>query len=97
MIIHNSIIEGTTSGGELTDNTKSIMGVCYHVMVKPETETTVYNISITNSNDIKMYERLSETGTLSELVTMPMRGISTVSISSATADEDFVIQLSLQE
>jgi len=97
MIIHNELIEESTVSGELSANTKTIMGICYQVMVKPATETTTYNISITNNNDIKTYERLSEVGTLSELVTMPVRGISTVTIDSATADEEFTIQLSIRE
>ena len=97
MIIHAETIEGTVASGSLSENTNDIRGLCHQVMVKPASETTIYNVSITNSKDVVVYERLSETGTLAELVSIPVRGIYTVAISSSTVDEVFIIQLGIQE
>ena len=97
MLISSGQFTVTTAAGSATANTVDTRGLCHHIVVKPETETTVYDIEIVNPAGATIYERTSETGTLSELTSTPLRGIYTVSISNATADEDFIIQLIIQE
>ena len=97
MLIHKEKLILTASSGDSSDNTNPIRGLCRHIIIKPETETTQYDFSITNSDGIIIYERTSELGTLTELTTIPVRGIYTLSIESATVDEDFEVQLLLEE
>lgn len=97
MLIHQEKIQLTTSSGSASINSDNIRGICHHIIVKPTTSNTQYNITITNSDSIIIYERTSEIGLLSELLTLPIRGIYTIAISSATNDELFNIQLIIQE
>ena len=77
--------------------TRSISGVCYNILVKSTQESTIYDISLTNSSGIVVYSRTSETGTLSEITSLILKGIYTISISNATSDELFTIQLIIRE
>ena len=98
MLIHFEKLTGTVSSGTFSTNTNSLIrGLLRHIAVKPNSETTTYDIKITNSDSIDIYERKSEIGTLSEVITLPFRGIYTVEISNSTADEEFKIQLGIQE
>jgi len=97
VLIHPETLTITTSSGDASANTQNIMGICYNMLIKPATETTTYSISITSPSGIEVYERISETGTLSELLVLPVRGVYTVTIEDATADELFTIQLIIKE
>ena len=97
MLIYTGYLSENTVLGEASVNTQSIRGLCRHVIVKPATETTTYDISITNPVDAKIYERTSETGTLSELTSIPIQGTYTINITNATADETFIVELICEE
>lgn len=97
MLIHKEKISGTTSSGLLSGNTTPMRGMCHSVSVQPATETTVYDIKITDSDSVDVYERLSETGTLSELLVLPIEGTYTVAVSNATVDEEFNIFIMIHE
>ena len=97
MLIDTQKISGVASAGSFSGNTSHIRGLIKHIIVKPANETTTYNISIVNPSGIEIYYRTSETGTLTELTDTPANGIFTASISSATADELFIIELVTQE
>ena len=97
MLIDHQKISNTPIAGTFSGNTAHVRGLVKQIVVKPLTETTTYNVSIINPLGAKIYERLSETGTLSELTDMPCNGIYTVTISSATVNELFVIQIITQE
>jgi len=98
MLIDMKKLTGTASSGSLAVNTPSSMhGFLHHVVVNPATSTTIYDVKITNSESINIYERVSETGTLSEEVQLPIRGTYTITISNATVDEAFTIQLGIDE
>lgn len=97
MLIDTQKITKTASSGAFSGNTASIRGLIRHIIVKPTTETTTYDISMLNPFGAKIYERLSEVGTLSELTEIPVNGIYTVSIANSTADESITIQVITQE
>jgi hypothetical protein len=97
MTIHAETLTGSTASGTLSVNTTTLNVLMRNVLVKPATSTTTYDVKITNGSSIVVYERTSETGTLSEETALPLRGIYTVTISNATADEAFTIQLVSQE
>jgi len=97
MLIHPELLKLTTSAGSASGNTQNLMGICYEILVKPATESTVYDIKITDSSSIVIYERTTETGTLSEIDTLPMKDVYTITISNATEDELFLVKLMLRE
>lgn len=97
MLIDTQKISGSTDSGSFSDNTNSIRGLIKQIIVNPNTETTTYNISILNTNGIEIYSRTSETGSIAELTDIPINGICTISITSATADELFNIYLITME
>ena len=87
----------TTSSGDASGNTKTLMGIVHNIIIKPTTETTDYTVIITNSSGMTVYERKEEVGSLSELVSLPVYGIYTVALARATNDEEFEIHLVLEE
>lgn len=98
MIIHREIITGTASSGSLSGNTNvTLKGILRTVIAKPATSSTTYDIKLTDNQSVDVYERLSETGTLSSEVALAITGIYTVTISNATVDEAFTIELMVQE
>jgi len=97
MLIHGGQLDITTASGTASANTKYLRGLCHHIVVKPTSETTTYDIKIVSPAGVTIYERLSEVGTLSDLETIPVLGIYTITISNSTADEAFIIQTICQE
>lgn len=97
MLINIRKFSETASTGTISTNTPALRGMCRQILVEPATSSTTYDIKITNPDDITVYERISETGTLSELIDLPLRGIHTIIISNATVDELFLIQLVINE
>lgn len=97
MLIHTEQLEGTAVSGTIAANTANLRGLCHNFVVKPETETTIWSVKIENSAAAVVYERTSETGTLSEFISLPLRGIYTVTIYDSTIDEDYLIQLNIEE
>jgi hypothetical protein len=97
MLIHPEKLTLTTSSGSATGNTQRLVGVLRQVVVSPVSASTTYDVTITNPQSSTVYERLSETGELSEEVQLPLHGIHTVSLANATADEAFTIQLILED
>lgn len=94
--IHTEKLTGVTVSGSLSVNTHKFEGIIKHVIVSPTNLSTTYNISIVNPFNIKIYDRTSETGIMSELTRIPVSGVYTVTISSATSDENFIILLVTQ-
>jgi hypothetical protein len=97
MLIHPELLKLTTSAGSASGNTQNLMGICYEILVKPTTASTQYDITITDSSSIVIYERTSETGTLAEVDTLPMNGVYTISIANSTANELFTIKIMVRE
>lgn len=97
MRIFNGKLSGTPSGGVFQGNITNLNCLCHNVIVKPVTSTTQYDFQIINPDNQIIFERTSETGTLSEITTLPLYGTYTLKISSATVDEGFAISLVSRE
>lgn len=98
MMIHSENLSGSTASGTLAVNTNSVMqGIIKSVIVSPATGSTTYNVAITNPDGLTVYSKTSNTGDIFEQTELPVRGMYTVTISSASADEAFSIALVLQE
>lgn len=97
MRIYNAKLTGATVGGLFQGNLTHLNCLCYNILVTPATASTTYDVKITNPDGLVIYERTSETGTISEVTTLPLLGTYTVDIMSATADEEFIICLVSRE
>jgi hypothetical protein len=98
MVIHAENITGTTSSGSLQVNTvAALQGIAREIIISPATSSTTYNLTITNDNSLDIFISTSITGDFIEEVALPLRGVYTVAISSATADEEFNMAIILEE
>ena len=97
MLIFGGYLSTNTSAGSASENTAYLRGLCHHIIVKPASEDTTYDITITNPAGVIIYHRRSETGVLSELTKIPVLGIYTISILNSTKDENFIIQTICEE
>ena len=98
MIIHLQYFTESTSSGTFAVNTDAaFMGIMRQLLVSPATASTTYNLTITDSDDLDIYCDTSITGNYAPEVAIPVRGVYTVTIDSATADESFTIKLMVEE
>jgi len=98
LIIVNPVkVVGATVGGAYTGNTPYIDGVLGAVRCKFTTVTTAFVLTINDSDGIAIYESEPMTGSLVEQVALPVRGIYTVVISGASANEAFTCKLEVEE
>lgn len=97
MRIYNAKLTGATVGGLFQGNLTHLNCLCQNIIVTPTTASTTYDVKIINPDNSVIYERTSETGTLSEVTAIPLLGTYTISILNATADENFIICLVSRE
>jgi len=98
MIIHSEYLTGSTLSGSLSVNTEvALMGIVREIIITPATETTQYNLTITNDRSLIVFYSSSVTGNFAEEVALPFRGIYTIAIDSATKDEVFTIGIIAEE
>ena len=98
MVISKVSQSGTTVSGTVSVNLGApAMGLVRQIVVDPATDSTTFDFAILNPQSIIIFERISETGTFSEMLTgLPMIGIYTLRIQSATNDEAFTFDLMMQ-
>ena len=98
MLIHKEPLSGTTSSGALSVSTSNFRGVeCHMIYVAPATASTIYNISITDEDNLIVFEELDVEGSLKRSVEIPMRGAYTVAIAVSSVDELFTMALGIVE
>ena len=98
IVIHHENMTGSTLSGALSINTvAALQGIAREIIISPATSTTQYNLVITNDNSLDVFLSTSMTGDFIEEVALPFRGIYTVAISSATADEVFSMAIIVEE
>ena len=90
-ILNNAIKRTLTASSGSASETFTTQGICYQIIVKPETASTQYDIQLIDFNSLVVYKRASEVGTLNDLTSLPLSGTYTVSIDNSTVDEDFII------
>lgn len=97
-IIHKEILTITPSSGTGTANTNSLInGLLREVLSSPATSSTTYILTITSPEGLIIFETTSQTGDMADEVAIPVRGNHTVTISSASVDELFNINLVIDE
>ena len=98
MTIYKEYKIGTASTGTWSDNTGRFHGdALLHVVVQAATGTTTFDFSLVNDDSVTVKTWNRNTGELNEEVYIPLRGIYTMQISNASADEEFKILLMVDE
>ena len=90
-ILNNPIRKTLTASSGSASDTFTAQGLCHQILIKPTTSSTQYDISLVDSSSVTVFEATSETGTINELLILPLIGAYTLSIDSATVDEDFTV------
>lgn len=96
-VIHPERLTLTTSSGSASGNTSArLQGLLRQVIVKAAGNTT-FDITLTNDQSQVIYERVGEVARTSEQVQLPVRGVYTVALGNASADEVFTVALVVDE
>jgi len=96
--IHKEQLTLTPSSGTASGNTNRFLtGLLRQVLVSPTTSSNVYNLTITSPEGLIIFQTTSQTGDMADEVSIPMRGVHTVALASATIDEAFSINLVVDE
>ena len=86
------------TSGAWSGNTLHIPGgFVKHFFIKSTSSSTVFNCSITDSDDNVILKRTNVIGLLNEIIELPVHGICTLAITNSTVDEDFNIKLMIKE
>lgn len=75
----------------------SAHGMCRLIVVKPETGSTTYDLSIVDKYGYRFFEASDLTGEQTFAVDLPVFSYLTATISNASVDEDFDIMLATAE
>lgn len=98
MIVSEKKFTITTNAGVGLGTFEYSQGEFNQIVVTPTTGSTQYDVKITNSQDVDIYDENDVTGTLNEgPLQLATRGNATVTIENASADEDFTVFLSYVE
>lgn len=103
MLFHPIEISKTASSGAWSFNTDKIsMGIIRQIVIKAATDTTTFDFYLLDDKSNYVYDTrtrgMTPTGTLNELLQLPVRGIYTVGVvSSFVLDEEFTGRIMVQE
>ena len=86
-ILNNPIRKTLTPSEGSVSDTFTTHGLCHQILVKPDTASTQYDVSLTDSGSVVIFKRTSEVGTMNDLITLPLSGTYTLSIDNATVNE----------
>ena len=97
--IYNIFISGTPSSGTYAVNTGKITsGLIKQILIKSASTDTTFDFQITDfKNNIIYATDLKATGVLRVETEIPIKEVSTLTISNASSDELFTGRLAIQE
>jgi hypothetical protein len=88
MIIHREYFDANTVGAIWAGNTENIPGaICQCVNFKSASSDTTFDLTITDEKDIEVRKYTDITECVNDLTPFLVRGIYTVDITNASADE----------
>ncbi len=92
----------TVSGGTVSVNTDSIMGMIEQIIITPLTSTNSYDFSLTDRDGDILYSRNTETGTVNDRTAWTLVGRDsserlTMKIANATINENIKIVFKIRE
>lgn len=84
-----------TAAGSWSGNTERVQGGIAGIRVRPATASTVYDVTIVEYDGFTVYRKTGYKGELVEDLNtpIPVRGILTVRLQNATANEAFTVKL----
>jgi len=99
MLVHKHRIAILPSSGSGSANTLKFSGAeLSQIFAKATTTTTNYDILLEDEDGDTVYEALNiENDYRDDAVDMPLRGIYTIRIQNASADENIVVKLMVNE
>jgi hypothetical protein len=99
MLIYEIHISETASSGAWSKNTAKFDNVkIKQIIIKANTATTTFAFSITDwKGNVIFNTETKPTGTLRQEVNIPVKGICTLAVSSASSDEAFTGKIVIQE
>lgn len=84
--------------GEWSGNTLHVPGgIASHLLIKSTSSSTVFDCSITDSDDNVIFKRSDVIGLLNEILELPVLGVCTLAITNSTVDENFNLKLMVKE
>lgn len=72
-------------------------GMCRQVYVKSASTDTTFDVTITDEHDIDVRKWTGQTYVVNDLTPFYVRGIYTIAISGATADEAFDVMMMVKD
>jgi len=99
MLIYVIKISQTASSGTWSVNTgKFDAAILKQIIVEAATATTTFDFTITDEDNNTVYTTETKaTGKLREEVMIPLKGIHTLAVANASADEAFTGKIKTQE
>ena len=95
--VHQEKYTVTTATGSASQTIRAGGNICYDILVKAETSSTTFDVSLTDVYGNVTLSREDNTGELSEQMQKLTYGNWTLDITNASADEDFSILLLFRE
>lgn len=96
-MIQRETLSLTPSGGSASGNTKDLRGRLGRLVATPTTATTTYDLKITDELSVAIYHVTGIMGTHRENPDFPIKGIHTVQLLNASADEAFTVAFYVEE
>ena len=97
MLINKNYVSATPSSGSWSANTPDFSGaILLQIIVKPATNSTTFDFSLTDDNGVAVIDEVGITGELNRQVYIPLRGIYTKTIANS-ADEAHQVELVVGE
>jgi len=99
MLICPIPVSGTTASGTYAFNTLNIdAAILSQIVIKAATATTTFDVKIEDPKDVVIFlTDTKATGTLRRELVVPLKGIHTVTILNASADETFTGKIMIRE
>lgn len=89
----------TTVAGSASGNTLPLHGICKYIYIASATPTTRFNVTITDDDNhtVKNFDLKFYVGTMRDFTEFIVQGIYTITISNATANEEFTVKMLVRE
>ena len=92
-MIQRERLSVTIAGGSGSANTRDLRGQCGLIICVPTTQTTSYDVKLTDDQNLDVYEEKGLIGTVRNTTVFPIKGIYTVTLSNVSANEPIVIAI----
>lgn len=99
MLIYDIAFNGTTAAGAYSANTpKLVSGILKQIIIEFTTAGVTFDLAITDDKNLTVFKtETTATSKWRQEMNIPLKGIHTVAISGASANEAFTGKLMFQE